>query len=262
MENEEEAIRLDLKTDPVAIKNQALWAGIAPGMRTADLGCGPGKTSYHLNQLVQPHGSVLGLDISPQRIDYAAHHYQHPELEFKIGDIREPLDDLGDFDFIWVRFVLEYYPDASFDIVKNISRILKPGGIMCLIDLDHNCLSHYGVAAKLEKSLFAIMDLLQSQTDFDPYAGRKLYTFLYDLGYDAINVEMSAHHLIFGLLNDTDAFNWNKKVEIAARASGYGFDEYEGGFDGFLQEFRRSFADPRRFTYTPVICVSGRKPQG
>ena len=35
-----------------------------------------------------------------------------------------------------MRFVLEYYAASSFDIVKNIVEILKPGGIVCLIDLD------------------------------------------------------------------------------------------------------------------------------
>ena len=48
MESEEESIRLDLKTDPKTIKKQAIWAGLKPGMRVADLGCGPGKTTFFL----------------------------------------------------------------------------------------------------------------------------------------------------------------------------------------------------------------------
>ncbi|MCU0539609.1 MAG: methyltransferase type 11, partial [Desulfobacterales bacterium] len=56
MEGEEEALRLELKTDPRALRRQARWAGARPGMRLGDFGCGPGKTSYTLNQLVQPGG--------------------------------------------------------------------------------------------------------------------------------------------------------------------------------------------------------------
>ncbi|MBW2100511.1 MAG: methyltransferase type 11, partial [Deltaproteobacteria bacterium] len=42
--------------------------------------------------------------------------------------------------------------------------------------------------------------------------------------------------------------------------SGHRFDEYEGGYEEFFEEFKRFFADPRRFTYTPVISCRGCKP--
>ena len=53
MEDEREAVRLDLKTDAAAVEKQARWAGIKPGMRVADLGCGSGKTTFYLNKLIQ-----------------------------------------------------------------------------------------------------------------------------------------------------------------------------------------------------------------
>lgn len=33
MENLEENIRLEVKTDPVAVRKQALWCGLKPGLR-------------------------------------------------------------------------------------------------------------------------------------------------------------------------------------------------------------------------------------
>ena len=63
MEGDQEAVRLDVKTDATVVEKQALWAGIETGMRVADLGCGAGKTTYHLNRLVQPHGQTVGVDI-------------------------------------------------------------------------------------------------------------------------------------------------------------------------------------------------------
>ena len=68
MESPDEALRLDLKADPDILIKQAKWAGIKPGMRVADLGCGPGKTTFHLNKLVQPDGSTIGVDISEQKV--------------------------------------------------------------------------------------------------------------------------------------------------------------------------------------------------
>jgi SAM-dependent methyltransferase len=259
MESPEESIRMDLKTDPKIIVDFSTWAGIQPGMRIADFGCGPGKNTFYLNKQVQPGGSAIGVDFSQKRIDYAKAHYMEDGIEFVTGDIREPLDALGLFDFIWIGFVLEYYRAESFEIVKDLSTILKPGGILCLADLDYNSLSHHESPPRLEKALNNIMSLLEKHANFDPYVGRKLYSYLYDLKYDQIDVRIDAHHCIFGELGKTDAFNWLKKVEIAAKNSGYLFEEYEDKFEGFLAEFLKFFHDPRRFTYTPIIVCRGQK---
>lgn len=259
MEGDEEAVRLDIKTDPQIVEFQARWAGVAPGMRIADLGCGSGKTSYILNQMAQPDGETVGVDIAEQRIRYARTNYIAKGLNFTQMDIRDQLTSLGQFDLVWIRFVLEYYRSSSFDIVKNIAKIVKPGGSLCLIDLDHNCLNHHGLTPRIENALAGVMQCLEKNADFDPFVGRKLYAYLYDLGFQEIDVGLAPHHLIFGNLSDADAFNWGKKVEIAARNSGYPFEEYENGFDGFLLEFKKTFTDPRRFTYTPVITCHGRK---
>jgi ubiquinone/menaquinone biosynthesis C-methylase UbiE len=241
MENGEETVRLDLKTKAKTVEQQALWAGIKPGMRVADLGFGSGKTTFYLHKLVQPNGEVVGVDIAEERIKYAKKHYRKKGIEYICRDICKPLEDLGMFDFIWVRFVLEYYRSESFNIVKNISRILKPGGIICLIDLDYNCLNHFGLSKKLKKTLYGLTTAaMEKNADFDPYVGIKLYSFLYDLGYQDIDVSLAPHHLIFGKLNKTDAFNWTKKVEIAVKRLGYDFKEYK---------------------YTPLISCRGCKPE-
>jgi len=75
MESEEESLRLDIKTDPGAVEEQARWAGVVPGMRVVDLGCGAGRTTHILHRLVQPGGEVVGIDHSQPRIDYAVEHY-------------------------------------------------------------------------------------------------------------------------------------------------------------------------------------------
>jgi ubiquinone/menaquinone biosynthesis C-methylase UbiE len=260
MESDEEVLRLELKTDSARVARQASWAGIRPGMRVADVGCGSGKTTLCLHKLVEPSGETVGIDISAKRIEYARQHYGSDALTFTCRDIRAPLDDLGTFDFAIVRFVLEYHREQSVAIVRNIARILKPGGILCLIDLDHNCLCHFELSTRLEKTIAGVMAALESKSDFDPYAGRKLYSYLYDLGFQDLDAKIAHDHVIFGELQEKDAFNWLKKVE-AARKSGFTFDEYPGGHGEFAAEFMDFFADPRRFTYTPVISCRGRKPE-
>ncbi|NLC71402.1 MAG: methyltransferase domain-containing protein [Desulfuromonadaceae bacterium] len=257
MEHEKEAERLCLKTDRAVVERQARWAGIGAGMRVLDVGCGAGVTSAILYDLVQPEGTVLGIDASQERIDYAQRYFGQEGVAFECRDFRQELEGIGEFDFIWVRFVLEYHRTGSSDIVRHLSRLLKPGGVLCLIDLDHNCLNHYGLSARLERNIQGIMDCLSATADFDPYMGRRLFSFLFDLGLADIDVKMTPHHLIFGELGEVDRYNWWRKLEVAARRSGWRFADYKRGFEEFASEFMDFFSDPRRFTYTPMVACRG-----
>jgi ubiquinone/menaquinone biosynthesis C-methylase UbiE len=260
MESDEEARRLDLKTERDIVEKQALWAGLTPGMRVADVCCGSGKTTAVFRSLVGQAGTVVGIDGSDKRIQYAKKNHGAPGIEFVRKNILEPLEDLGTFDFVWLRFVLEYFRSNADDVVKTVSRIVKPGGILCLIDLDHNCLNHYGLSKQLESSLSDLVGTLEEKANFDPYAGRKLYSHLYRLGYSDILVDVGAHHLITGELKESDAYNWFKKVEVASQKMNYRFPDYPGGYDEFIVDFKKFFVDPGRFTYTPVISCRGVKP--
>jgi len=259
MESDEENLRLDIKTNPSAVEKQALWAHVRPGMRVADLGCGSGKTTSVLHRLVQPGGCAIGVDIFQERVDFACAHYGESGIDFVRKDIRRPLDDLGAFDLVWIRFVLEYYQAEALDIVRNASQILRTGGTLVLIDLDLNCLNHFGLSERLESAINSMAHALKEKMNFDSYAGRKLYSYLYDTGYEDISVSVGAHHVIYGELDDVDEFNWGKKLEIASRKAGLNFAGYAGGCPEFVKDFKRFFSDTRRFSYTPLICAQGRK---
>ena len=112
----------------------------------------------------------------------------------------------------------------------------------------------------MEEILFQTMDMLQYKYNFDPYAGRKLYAYLYDLSYKDIQVNLIGHHLIYGKIKDEDIFNWIKKGEVASLKTKGLFKEYSGGHDAFFEDFTKFFLNPRRFTYTPLILCKGKKP--
>ena len=260
MESEEESLRLDLKTDPGAVEEQARWAGVVPGMRVVDLGCGAGKTTQILHRLAQPGGEVVGIDHSQQRIDYAMEHYAESGIFYVVRDARGSLSNLGRFDLVWVRFLLEYYEQLSYEIAKNAYQLLSPGGTLCLLDLDHNCLGHFGASERLERTMRNMVLGTQRQYGFDPFVGRKLYAYLYDLGCVDIEVRMSAHHLIYGELSETDRFNWLSKAEAARNSPGLFADDYPGGYEEFHLELCAYLEHPRRFIYTPLIMCKGKKP--
>ncbi len=261
MENSEEAFRLEIKTDPEAVRQQARWCGVKPGLRVLDVGCGIGKTTTILHEMAQPGGSACGIDFSTDRIAYAKTHYgQLSGIDFSVCDFKEPLKDIGQFDLIWVRFVLEYFLAESQEIVKNISLMLKPGGMLCLLDLDYNCLSHYELPPMIGNLLPRLMKRLEEKFNFDIYAGRKLYSYLYDQGFQDIQVDLAAHHLFFGSIKASDVYNWMKKIEVNANRFMDLFDDYPGGCAAFIDDFNKFLIDPRRFTYTPLILCKGMKP--
>lgn len=261
MENPEEAIRLDVKTDTDAVRRQADWCGVKPGMRVLDLGCGSGRTTSILKEMVEPGGNVVGIDYSPERITYAKNHFgNRPGIDFVTHDLTTPITGIGQFDIIWVRFVLEYYRRESLSIVRNLRPLLKTGGFLCLIDLDYNCLSHYELSPHMADILPKLMAFLDEAFNFDTFAGRKLYSYLYDLHFQNIEVTLTAHHLIYGKAKETDVFNWLTKVRVGMDKLEGLFADYPGGADAFLREFEQFFLHPRRFTYTPLILCKGQRP--
>ena len=227
MEHDNESRRLVMKTRKTRVLDQASWAGLKSGMRVLDLGCGAGVTTSFFAETVRPGGSAMGLDGSSERISYARE--QYPEAEFQCRDIYSDLTDLGTFDFIWLRFFLEYHARGYVEILKNAVELLNPGGILCAADLDHNCLNHYPIDPDLEAALYGLTIHLNRNLEWDPFIGRKLYTALYDLGLTEIDVRIDAHHCICGVMNDVDEMNWLSKLKIAAQNSAYAFPNYQEG---------------------------------
>jgi SAM-dependent methyltransferase len=261
MESEEENIRLEIKTDPEALRKQALWCGVKPGMRILDAGCGPGITTAILYEIIQPGGNIVGVDFSETRIMYAKENYGRKKgIEFYLHDLRNSMEKFGQFDLIWVRFVLEYYRKGAVDIVKNLKKCVKPSGILCLLDLDYNCLNHYEMIPQLANMLPIIMNYLDKKYNFDTFVGRKLYSFLYNAGFEEIDAELMGHNLIFGKAKDKDIFNWNKKIEMGARRAGNLLNSYPGGYEQFSKDLNKFLTDPRRFIYTPLLLCKGIKP--
>jgi SAM-dependent methyltransferase len=259
MESDDEVRRLEVKTDSSIVERFARRAGLGAGMRVVDAGCGPGATTTALAGIVGAGGSAVGFDILPKCVERAKAIRGVGNADYFVRDFRLPIEGIGSFDFAWVRFALEYYKAEAYDIVGNIAELLAPGGTLCLIDLDYNCLSHYGQSERLERALASVIAQTEERADFDPYAGRRLYSHLYKRGFGDITVEAGAHHCIYGPLRESDEFNWGKKIEVVSGKLDFDIPGYTGAKE-FYEDFMAFFRDPARFTYTPVIMAWGRKP--
>ncbi|MGW2826675.1 class I SAM-dependent methyltransferase [Streptomyces sp. NPDC001443] len=113
-------------------------AGIGPGDRVLDVGCGAGQTT-RLAARAAVRGSVLGLDLSGPMLDRArllAAREGLGNIGFEQGDAQvHPLPE-AEFDVAVSRFGVMFFADpaAAFG---NVARALRPGGrlaFVCMAD--------------------------------------------------------------------------------------------------------------------------------
>jgi len=108
-------------------------AGLAPGMRVLDVGCGPGEVVFLAAKLVGPQGTVIGVDMSPEAIELARQraaaagltnvHFVTQDLADSELVLDEPVDALIG------RLVLQYLADPA-QVLRRLVTLVKPGGLV------------------------------------------------------------------------------------------------------------------------------------
>jgi ubiquinone/menaquinone biosynthesis C-methylase UbiE len=121
-------------------------AGLAPGMRVLDVGCGVGDVSLLAGGLVGRTGSVLGVDRSAPSLEIArARAKRRTELcgTANISFVEADLDTFepdGTFDAIIGRFVLLYVPGRA-SMLRRLTQSLRRGRVMAMQEIDISSLA-------------------------------------------------------------------------------------------------------------------------
>ena len=136
---EDEAGRLEIQGRALAPATRIILAeaGIRPGMRVLDLGCGAGDVAFVAAGLVGPDGSVVGVDRSPDALARArlrAGQRGLAQVRFVEGDVNDPAPG-GPFDAIVERLVLWTVPDPAA-LLRRQATVLRPGGLVVPIEVD------------------------------------------------------------------------------------------------------------------------------
>jgi ubiquinone/menaquinone biosynthesis C-methylase UbiE len=106
------------------------------GSHGLDAGCGIGLQCLLLAEETGPAGHVTGLDISEEMLDYGLEIVKDAGLseriDFKKGDISGlPFDDKS-FDWAWSSDCAGYAPFQPIPKLKEMKRVVKPGGIVAI----------------------------------------------------------------------------------------------------------------------------------
>jgi cyclopropane fatty-acyl-phospholipid synthase-like methyltransferase len=137
--SEDELARLELQGRALAPATRMIFAaaGIQPGMRVLDVGCGPGDVAFVAADLVGSDGHVVGVDRSPEALAQAwlrAEQRGLAQVRFVEGDVHEPAPG-GPFDAIVGRLVLMYVPDPAA-VLRRQATVLRAGGLVVPVELD------------------------------------------------------------------------------------------------------------------------------
>jgi SAM-dependent methyltransferase len=151
-------------------------AGLAPGMRVLDIGCGGGDVSLMAAELVGPTGSVLGIDRSSDAVAAASRRVAGAGLthvRFAATELDAFVTD-APFDALIGRFVLMYLADPSATL-RTLVRHLRPGGIVMFEEMQMRSARGYPDAPLFDRCVDWYSTAIELG-GFESAMGGKLFT--------------------------------------------------------------------------------------
>ena len=110
----------------------SLLLSLLPAIDVADLGAGEGTLSQLLAKNAR---SVIAVDISERMVEVGTQLAKdHPNLEYRLGDIEEPPIEDGSIDLAIFSQAL-HHANSPQRAVQSAYRILRPGGRIAILDL-------------------------------------------------------------------------------------------------------------------------------
>ena len=106
-------------------------AGLAPGMKVLDVGCGAGDVSLLAASIVGPSGSVTGVDMSAETVRVTQSRIEGAKVsnvKIETGDITK-LPYGAEFDAVIGRLIVLYLGDPVAGM-KAFRGYVKPGGLI------------------------------------------------------------------------------------------------------------------------------------
>jgi SAM-dependent methyltransferase len=167
-------------------------AGLAPGMRVLDVGCGTGDVSFLAARMVGPSGQVIGLDRAPEAVATAQRRAQNLELpntRFVVGDA-STVSFEAPFDAAVARFVLLHASDPAA-LVRQVATQVRSGGVIVFQEPYWTGDHALPALPTWDRCARWIIAALQGSGS-DPYFGLKLFATFISAGLPPPSLYMHA----------------------------------------------------------------------
>jgi SAM-dependent methyltransferase len=233
-----------------------LDAGLRPGMRVADLGCGVGMVTALLGDLVGPWGHVVGIDASAAQLEQARQRLSPGTTNISFVEASATGTGLApeSFDLVYCRFLLIHLLEPE-RALSEMWALLRPGGILVCEDGDLT-----SAGSQPPSALGAFADLwgrLGPKRRVDYTLGRRLFAMVQAAGFPLPEITFNQPVVARGE---------NKRLlELSVAEAGPAFVDAglitEEALERTLAEMRRANADETILALMPRMAqVWARKP--
>ena len=256
--DEGEVERYRMMAEQARAAEADLWelAGIGPGARVADVGCGPGAMLPALSGAVGPDGRVQAVDADPSAVAAARALAEAAGLEnVEVTEGRADRTGLepGSLDVVMLRHVLAHNGGAEDAIVAHLATLARPGGCVYLADVD-------GTAVRILPEHADLADLAERYLAFraargdDNRAGLRLADRLARAGLEV--VEFHGRYAIGSPPPGVRPPPWAAREAMLAAGV-----VTEADVQRWDRAFREIEAAPVRPTvFSPLFTAVGRRP--
>ena len=183
-------------------------AGVQPGMRVLDVGCGPGDVSFVAARLVGSTGTVLGVDASSDVVELARARAAERGLstvKFEQTTIANIAVD--EVDAVIGRLILMHLPDP-ISTLRQFAGLVRPGGLIAFCEFDIGAARSIPESPLSRALVDAIARVFQG-AGLDPAFGAALHTLFRRAGLGVPQLTIAAP---VGTANDTEV--WAYAVEV------------------------------------------------
>ena len=231
-------------------------AGLRPGMRVLDIGCGPGDVSFVAARLVGQSGTVLGVDAAPAMIElararavekgFSTVHFMQSTIDAIALD--EPVDA------VIGRLILMHLPDPAATL-RQLSNWVRPGGVIAFSENDITETRSIPDMPLFRQVTRGIVRAFEAM-GLSPRFGTTLHAVFQDAGLGAPHLTLGAP---IGTAADTDILAYAAEVwrlvSPIAQQTGFAIDEL-ADIDNFVPRFREeALAANAVITMPPIITA-------
>jgi SAM-dependent methyltransferase len=164
--------RVESFLDPIT-QDWLRTAGIAPGWRCLEIGCGSGTMLRWMAEQVRPQGRVVGIDIDPRFVEEV----NDSVTEVRTADILTADVETEHFDLAYARLLLIHL-NQPLVALRRMAEAVKPGGIVLVLDLDITSMraadQEHLKADAFDRHLRDVLEAWSEGGRMDPAIGSKL----------------------------------------------------------------------------------------
>jgi ubiquinone/menaquinone biosynthesis C-methylase UbiE len=231
-------------------------AGLRPGMRVLDIGCGPGDVSFIAARLVGPTGTVLGVDAAPEMVELARARAAEQGLA-AVDFMQATIDAIAleePVDAVVGRLILMHLPDPAATL-RQLSTWVRPGGVIAFSENDITGARSIPDMPRFGQVTAGIVRAFEAM-GLNPQFGTTLHTIFADAGLGAPRLTLGTP---IGTAAETDILAYAAEVwrlvSPIAQQLGFAVEEL-ADIDNFVPQFREeAFAVDALITMPPIITA-------